>query len=282
VHRPDDLKAALAEARAIIVRSSARVTADLLDAGPNLSVVGRLGVGLDNVDVDACAARGIAVRNSPGANAVSVGEYAVTATLMLWRGAYFSRKAMEAGDWPRQQLMGQEAKGHRLGIVGLGATGTASAERARAFGLEVAAVDPYLADDAPSWALAQRMDLPELLQWADAVTLHVPLTDETRNMIDASALAKMKPDAVLVNAARGGVVDERALAAALGSGHLSGAALDVFEEEPLSPMAAARFAGFENVLLTPHIAGVTEQANRRVSEATVRNVLNALRSGADG
>jgi len=261
------------------VRSSARVTADLLEAGPKLAVVGRLGVGLDNVDVEACAARGITVCNSPGANAVSVGEYAVTATLMLWRGAYFSRKAMEAGDWPRQRLMGQEAKGHRLGIVGLGATGTASAERARAFGLEVAAVDPYLSDDAPSWALAERMTLPELLPWADAVTLHVPLTDETRNMIEARALAAMKPGAVLVNAARGGVVDEAALAAALSSGHLSGAALDVFEEEPLSAIAAARFAGLENVLLTPHIAGVTEQANRRVSEATIRNVLGALAAG---
>ncbi len=273
------LKTAIRDADALIVRSATRVTADLLDAAPNLKVLGRLGVGLDNVDVDACAMRGVAVCNSPGANAVSVGEYTVVMALTLLRGAYRCNDAMLAGGWPRADLIGREAEGLRLGIIGLGATGQASARRALGMGMRIAAVDPYLADDDPAWDLAEQMTLPDLLAWADALTLHVPLTEETRHMIDAAALSAMGSDSVLINAARGGVIDEAAVAEALRAGMLAGAAIDVFETEPLSAGTGAKFAGLSNLILTPHIAGVTGASNSRVSRITVRNVLEALATG---
>lgn len=279
VDRPDALADALGAARALIVRNRTRVGAPLLAAAPALKVVGRLGVGLDNIDLDACAARGIAVKPATGANDDGVAEYVISAAMALLRGAFFDRAAMEAGQWPRGRLMGREIAGKRLGLVGYGAIARRTAALARPLGMSVAAFDPYLPAGDGAWADTVRCEtLGEMLPACDVVSLHVPLSDATRNLIDAAALEAMRPDAVLINAARGGVVDEAALAEALRAGRLGGAALDVFAEEPLTQDGAARFAGLPNLILTPHIAGVSVESNARVSALTARQVREALAS----
>ena len=265
-------------ATGLIVRNRTQVDAELLAAAPHLKVVGRLGVGLDNIDLDACAARNIAVHPATGANTLPVAEYVITASLMLLRGAYQSRRAMIAGDWPRGALIGGETSGRVMGLLGLGHIAGAVADRARSLGMTILAHDPFLAHDDPAWQQAQNCSFEVLLAQADVLSLHVPRTKATRNLIDANALAQMKPSGILINTARGGIVDETALAQALRRGQLAGAALDVFEQEPLTAAAAAKFNGLESILLTPHIAGVSTEANIRVSAVTVTNVLNELRS----
>ncbi len=276
VDQPEQLEAAVAKARALIVRNRTQVRGALLAAAPRLCVVGRLGVGLDNIDVEACRARGIEVYPATGANDLSVAEYVLTAALVLLRGAWFASAQVIAGEWPRQRSMGRELAGQQLGLIGYGAIARETAARARALGMRIAGFDPYLADDHPAWATTQKMPLAELLASSDVVSLHVPLTQETRHLIDAAALATMKRDAILINAARGGVVDERALVAALRAGRLGGAALDVFEQEPVDAEYGQRFAGIPNLLLTPHIAGVTLESNMRVSAVTAARVAARL------
>jgi (S)-sulfolactate dehydrogenase len=233
-------------------------------------VIGRLGVGLDNIDVAACEARGIEVIPATGANAESVAEYVVCAAMLLLRGAYSSTRAVEAGTWPRQTLsQGREAAGKVMGIVGYGGIGRLTARKAEAIGMRVVSYDPLVAD-------ATTHDLDQLLAAADVVSLHVPLTPGTRGLIGRERLARMKPDAVLVNTARGGIVDEAALAAMLRGGRLGGAALDVFENEPLA--AGSPLAGAPRLLLTPHIAGVTVESNERVSALIAERVAAALDS----
>ncbi|WP_179378832.1 hydroxyacid dehydrogenase [Jannaschia marina] len=262
---PEELAERATLAQALIVRNRTQVRGDLLYAG--FSCVGRLGVGLDNIDMEGCAARDIAVFPATGANTLSVAEYVVTTAALLLRGAYTMRPAMEAGDWPRAAAgQGREIAGKTLGLVGYGEIARKTAELARALGMSCLASDPY-ADDFPG---AMEGTEEEVLTQSDVVTLHVPLTEETRGMIDAEVLSRMKPGAVLVNAARGGVVDEAALAEALRSGHLAGAALDTFETEPLG--ADHPFKDVPNLILTPHIGGVTAEANARVSEMTARRV----------
>ena len=277
VERREALLASLGVAEALIVRNRTQVDRALLEAAPSLSVVGRLGVGLDNIDLPACRARGVTVYPASGANKVSVAEYVIAAALQLIRGgAYALGPQMLAGAWPRWGAVGGEIEGRVLGLVGFGDIARSVAVRALALGMRVLAHDPYLDSDDPAWAGAQRSSLKPLLAGADIVSLHVPLTPETRCLIDATALAGMKPGAIVINTARGGVVAEADLAAALRAGRLGGAALDVFEEEPLSAAAAAPFAGLANVILTPHIAGVTAESNARVSRVTVENVLHGL------
>ncbi|MGU9979086.1 hydroxyacid dehydrogenase [Phreatobacter sp. HK31-P] len=276
VDRPEDLKALAAGARALIVRNRTQVSGDLLSAGAKLEAIGRLGVGLDNIDVEACKARGIAVLPATGANDVAVAEWAIATILVLLRGAYFATDAVAAGTWPRERLMGREIHGKVLGLVGFGAIARETAVRARALGMTIIAADPFVTSDDPAWGRigARSVSLDALLAEADAVSLHVPLTAETRNLIDAERLRAMKPDAVIVNAARGGVVDETALAAALKAGTIAGAALDVFDVEPLK--AGSPLAGCPNLILTPHIAGVTVESNVRVSSVTAANVRRVL------
>jgi (S)-sulfolactate dehydrogenase len=276
VDRADDLRAALTDARALIVRNRTRVNAALLDAAPKLVCVGRLGVGLDNIDLDACRALGVAVYPATGANDDAVAEYVVAAALALLRPAFTMSDAVAAGDWPRERAIGREIAGRRAGLVGFGGTARRTANRLAALGMDIAAHDPLLDDHAIRAAGAAPMALADLLAHCDLVTLHVPLTEGTRHMINAVALARMKPDAVLVNAARGGVVEEAALAAALRAGQLAGAALDVFETEPLSREAGEIFRGIPNLILTPHIAGVTQESNVRVSALIAGTVLRAL------
>ena len=276
VDRPAELERALAEARALIVRNRTQVRGAVLAAGRALEVVGRLGVGLDNIDLDGCKARGIQVIPATGANDLAVAEYVITTAAMLLRGAYVAQSRMLAGEWPRGDLMGCELSGKTMGLVGLGAIARLVKEKALALGMSVAAHDPYVPNGDPAWDRVRQLPLDSLLEAADVVSLHVPLTDGTRNLVDATALARMKPTTILINAARGGVVDEPALAEALRAGRVGGAALDVFATEPLTSEAAAIFKAAPNLILTPHIAGVTQESNARVSTLIAQKVLAAL------
>lgn len=263
------LEAALPGADAWIVRNRTPVRGRLLEAAARVRVIGRLGVGLDNIDVAACESRGIEVIPASGANAESVAEYVVTAALMLLRGAYLSTHAVDAGTWPRQALsQGREASGKVIGIVGYGSIGQLTARKAMALGMEVVTYDP-LVSDSPG-----RRELDALLAESDVVSLHIPLTPQTRGLLGSTRLGLMKHDAVLVNTARGGIVDEAALAAMLREGRLGGAALDVFDAEPLA--AGSPLAGAPRLLLTPHIAGVTMESNERVSALIAERVAAAL------
>jgi (S)-sulfolactate dehydrogenase len=277
VERRDELGALLADADALIVRNRTQVDTALLADGPILRVVGRLGVGLDNIDVGACTARGIEVIPATGANALAVAEYVICTVMILLRGAYLATGAVAGGRWPRGPLSeGRETAGKTLGLVGFGGIGRLTARLAQGLGMKVLAADPAIRGDAPVWreaGVAYR-GLDDLLAESDVVSLHVPLLRETRHLISAGRIARMKRGAVLVNTSRGGVVDELALADALKSGHLGGAALDVFESEPLP--AASALGGVPNLILTPHIAGVTRESNARVSALIAERVAAAL------
>jgi (S)-sulfolactate dehydrogenase len=278
VDRQDALEAALADARALVVRNRTQVRGALLEAATSLRVVGRLGVGLDNIDLDACERRGIKVCPATGANDVAVAEYVITTAMLLLRDAYLAVDDVIAGTWPRQRCMGRELGGKTLGLVGFGGIGRETASRARALGMRVVAYDPFVADADPAWQEVERADLDAVLGTADVVSLHVPLTDATRNLIDARRLEGMQPGAVLINTSRGGTVDEDAVIDALRSGRLGGAALDVFDSEPVSAASGERFAGVRNLVLTPHIAGVTQESNVRVSALTADNVSRVLKA----
>lgn len=278
VDRPEDLLREASQCRGLIVRNRTQVTAELLDRCPNVKVVGRLGVGLENIDLAACKARGVEVCPARGANAVSVSEYVIGMMLMLLRGLHLTTAPVIAGSWPRNAFIGREAAGSVFGLVGFGDIARHAAARASALGMEVLAYDPFVHAEDPVWRdmRVRRVELPELLETADVISLHVPFTDATRNLIDKAAIARMKDDAILINTARGGIVDEDALVAALKGGALGGAALDVFAGEPITAESGARFEGVPNLVLSPHIAGPTHQSNRWTSVLTVRNVLAVL------
>lgn len=273
--KPDELAALIAEVPAVIVRNQTQMRGAVLDAARKLQVIGRLGVGLDNIDMAACAERGIRVFPATGANSLSVVEYVIGTAMTLLRGAYFANAAMLAGEFPKTKLIGREIAGKRMGLVGFGAIARDVARHSRALGMEVVAYDPYVAADDEAWAFAERSELDAVLGGADVISLHLPLTPQTRGLINADAIALMKPDAILVNAARGGVMDEAALVAALRAGRLGGAAIDVFEEEPLRD-GAKIFADTPNLILTPHIAGNTVESNGRVSGLVAERVMAAL------
>lgn len=271
------LRAACAGVQALVVRNRTQVRGQTLAALDACRVVGRLGVGLDNIDVPACEARGIRVIPATGANALSVAEYVVTAALVLLRGAWSATPAVAAGQWPRGALsVGREAGGRTLGLIGFGGIGQLTAKLALGLGMRVIAFDALMDADHPAFADGRVAcaGLDEVIQTADVVSLHVPLLDSTRGLFDAARIASMKPGAVLINTARGGIVDERALADALRRGHLGGAALDVFDAEPLP--ASPHFEGCPHLLLTPHIAGVTTESNERVSGLIADRLIEAL------
>lgn len=279
VDDPPRLLAEAARADALVVRNRTPVRGALLDAlaGGGCRVVGRLGVGLDNIDVAGCEARGIRVIPAIGANARSVAEYVIASAMLLRRGAYGASADVAAGRWPRAALSaGRELAGATLGIVGFGDIGRLTGRLAQALGMRVLACGTRRPPDDPVFAAsgAQATTLEALLAESDVVSLHLPLTDATRGLFDAARLAAMKPGAVLVNTARGGIVDEAALAAALREGRLGGAALDVFDAEPLP--ASPHFDGCPNLLLTPHVAGVTQESNARVGAVIADGVLAAL------
>jgi (S)-sulfolactate dehydrogenase len=280
VDRPGDLARELATADALIARNRTQINAELLSSAPRLRVVGRLGVGLDNVDMNVCAARHITVIPATGANAQAVAEYVVAAAMLLLRGTWFATREMAAGHWPRAALSnGRELAGNTIGLIGFGGTGRLTGRLARSLGMRAIGFDPQLPPASTVWVdeATQPRSLGEVVAEADIVSLHVPLTPDTRNLMDGERIATMKRDAILINTARGGVVDEPALASALRDGRLAGAALDVFEREPLprgSPLADC-----PNLLLTPHIAGVTRESNVRVSSLIADKVAAALTAG---
>jgi (S)-sulfolactate dehydrogenase len=266
----------VADVEAIFTRNRTQVDVELIDAAHSLRVVGRLGVGLDNIDMERCGQAGIKVIPARGANAVSVAEYVVGAMFVLVRGVYGMTPSMLAGEWPRQgHAFGRELMGQTLGLVGFGTIAREVASRALALGMRIIAHDPFLPEDAVMDPI-RRADLHEVLVGSDVVSLHVPLDVRTRGLIDATALAMMKPTAILINTSRGGVVDENALAEALRNRTLGGAALDVFATEPLDPEAAAVFADAPNLLLSPHVAGNAREAVDRVATMIVDAVMQEL------
>jgi len=281
VDDPVRLHSAVRDADAIIVRNRTRVDATLVAAASRLRAVGRLGVGLDNIDLETCRARGIAVLPATGANGDAVAEYVISTALLLLRGFQGATPEVAAGHWPRTRFSeGRELGGKTFGLIGFGDIARRVARLARAFSVRILAFDPQVARTDAAWRGLDvtPVSLEEVLVQSDVVSLHVPLTADTRHLIDAGRLATMKPDAILIDTARGGVVDESALASALRSGRLGGAAIDVFAEEPLP--AGSSLADCPNVVLTPHVAGLTVEANRRVSSVVARKVADALAATA--
>ena len=274
---PEDLHEALRNARGLIVRSETRVDAQLLARAPRLEVVARAGVGVDAIDVDAATAAGIVVVNTPSANTLAATEHTFALLLAAMRHVAQANASVHAARWERKPFIGHELHGKLLGIVGLGRIGSNIASRAAAFGMHVIAHDPYI---ALSRARALGVDLvsfEELLERAQIVTLHVPLTAQTRGMIDASALARMRDDAVLVNCARGAVVDADALIAVLEFGRLRSVAIDVVPQEPPPPgSASARILAHERVIATPHLGGSTYEALERIALELAGDVVRVL------
>lgn len=265
---------ALPNAHGLIVRSATEVRGELLSAATSLRVIGRAGVGVDNIDLTAATERGVAVMNAPAGNTVSAAELTLALILAMVRRVPAADASMREGEWNRSAFKGAELRGRTLGLVGAGRIGGEVARRCRAFGMDVIAHDPFLTSERARELRIRSVTLAEVLAESDILSLHVPLTDSTRNMIDAEALATMKEGSFLVNVARGGVVDEGALADALSAGHLAGAALDVFANEPLedgSPLRAA-----PNLVLTPHLGASTSEAQELVATEICGAVLAAL------
>lgn len=268
----------LSDCEALIVRNQTQVDAELLDHAPKLKVVGRLGVGLDNLDLEALRARGITVVTGGNANAISVAEYTLAAMLTLARRLPAADHHTKGGGWDRAAFgAGFELHGKTLGLIGLGDIGARVARRALAFGMRVVAHDPLITPHhfAAAELGVMLTPLDDLLGESDFISLHVPLLTTTHHLINTERLARMKPTAMLINTSRGGIVDEAALIEALRAGRLGGAALDVREHEP--PEQPDPLAQFENVLLTPHIAGLTAESQARVCRAVAEDVLRALR-----
>src|SRR3989442_682173 len=254
---------ARAGAHALIVRSETRVTAELLARAPRLRVIARAGIGVDTIDVAVATRRGIAVMNTPGANTVSAAEHALGLLLALVRHIPWAADAMRRGLWDRKRFEGTELRGKTMGIVGLGRIGGHVAQLARVFGMTVVAHDPYLPAGRAADLQVKVLPLEDLLRVADAVTMHVALTDETRHLTNAARLALMKPTAVLINTARGELVDECALAEAITAKRIAWAAIDVFAQEPLPADSPLR--KLDRVILTPHLAASTAEAQERVA-----------------
>ena len=266
-------------ADALIVRNRTQVRDELLAELARCKVVGRLGVGLDNIDVPACEARGIKVVPATGANALAVAEYVIGTAMVLLRGVYLSSDQVASGQWPRAALSnGREISGTCLGLIGFGGIGRLTARLAQGLGMAVMAHDPMLASDSPVWSETgvRCASIDQLIASADVISLHVPLTPGTANMLSVERIGQMKPGAVVINTSRGGIADEAAVAAALREGRLGGAAFDVFEPEPLA--AGNPWEGCKNAILTPHVAGVTAESNVRVSTLIAAEVARILKA----
>jgi len=264
----------LADSDAIIVSSQATVDEELLEAAPRLKVIGRAGAGLDNIDIEAASRRGVLIMNVPGANTIAAAEHTVALLLALCRNIPQSQLSLRRGEWRREDFLGVQLHGKTLGIIGLGQVGSRVARQALAFGMEVAAYDPHMSVEAAHDLRITLLELDELLQRSDFITLHAPLTPATRGLIGAREIAQMKPGVRIVNTARGALIDSTALRQALVSGQVAGAALDVFETEP--PLGDPLLA-LPNVIATPHLGSKTKEAQRDVSMQIVGQVLDALR-----
>ncbi|HEY6101524.1 MAG TPA: phosphoglycerate dehydrogenase, partial [Anaeromyxobacter sp.] len=275
--KPDELEAIVGDYDALAVRSATKVTARLLERAQRLRVIGRAGIGVDNVDLEAATRRGIVVMNTPGGSSVTVAELALAMILDLSRHVASATASVKAGKWEKKRFQGHELAGKTLGVVGIGNIGSVLVDRAQAMKMRVIAYDPFISPEAAAKLGASLVDLDALWRESDVISIHVPLTEKTRNLVDASVLATVKKGAILVNCARGGIVDEKALADALASGHLGGAALDVFEKEPPPPdHPLLRLDGF---VCTPHIGASTEEAQSAVAVAVAEQLVAYLRDG---
>jgi D-3-phosphoglycerate dehydrogenase len=271
-----NLAAEIESADALIVRSAVQVNGDLLSHARKLQVIGRAGVGVDNIDLDAATRKGIAVMNTPGANAVAVAEHTLAMILAMARHLCRADRSMHSGAWEKKSLQGTELRGKTLGIVGLGRIGMEVARRARAFGMEVIAHDPFVSVTVAKEQGIGMAKLDDVYAKADYITLHVGLTPQTAEMINSESLKKMKRGVRLVNCARGELVNESALANGLKQGHVAGVALDVFTEEPVKN---SPFAAMDNVILSPHIAGSTHEAQEAVGYQIALQVKEFLKHG---
>ena len=272
-----DLKARIADCDGLAVRSATKVTARLLEAAPNLKVVGRAGVGVDNIDVAAATARGVVVMNTPFGNAITTAEHTIAMLMALARRVPAADRSTRSGNWEKSRFVGVEVAGKVLGLVGCGNVGSIVASRAQGLKMRVIVYDPYVSPERAAELSVEKVELDELLSRADFVSLHVPLTDQTRGMIDADALASMKPGARVINCARGGLVVESDLGAAIESGHIEGAALDVFAVEPATdnPLFA-----LEQVIVTPHLGASTAEAQENVARQIAEQMADFLTVGA--
>ena len=268
----------MAGVKAIIVRNRTKVTQDLLKQSPNLSCVGRLGVGLDNIDLDACKKNNIDVYPATGANTNSVAEYVLTSALILLRGAFNKNNLMISGKWPREESSGNEILGKTLGLVGFGEIAQKTSILARNFNMKIMAYDPFIEKTSALWKHVNNTTLEELLKNSDVISIHTPLNNNTHHLINSDNLKHVKSSAVIINAARGGIIDDKALSEKLKKNEIGGAALDVFETEPMNVSSGSYFKDLNNVILTPHIAGVTEESNQNVSSMIAQKIDNHLSS----
>jgi D-3-phosphoglycerate dehydrogenase len=275
---PVALSNALRGVDALLVRSATAVAAAAIEQADTLRVIGRAGAGVDTIDVDAATSRGIAVMNAPDGNTLAAAEHALSLLFALARHVPRADAGMKAGEWPKAGLTGFELEGKKLGVIGLGRIGGTVARKANALGMEVAAYDPFLPPSAAGNGSMPLKPLDELLAWADVVTLHIPRTKDTTHLLNADTLARMKPGAYLINAARGGLIDETALLDALDHGHVAGAALDTFATEPLPVDSPLR--SHPKLVLTPHLGASTGEAQQAVSTILARQVLDYFATGA--
>jgi D-3-phosphoglycerate dehydrogenase / 2-oxoglutarate reductase len=274
---PADLRAIIGGYDGLAIRSATKVTKELLDVATRLKVVGRAGIGVDNVDIRSATARGVVVMNTPHGNTITTAEHAIAMMFALARQIPEATVSTKAGKWEKNRFMGVELTAKTLGLIGCGNIGSIVADRAVGLKMRVLAYDPYLSEKKALELGVEKADLDTLLARADFITLHTPLTDATRNILSAEALAKTKQGVRIVNCARGGLVDEAALADAIRSGHVAGAALDVFETEPATD---SPLFGLENVVCTPHLGAATAEAQENVALQVAEQMSDFLLTGA--
>jgi len=288
---PEQLKKAVSDADAVIVRSETKITADILASGKKIKIVGRAGVGVDNIDVAAASRQGVLVVNVPGGNTISAAEHTLALLLALARNIPDANNSLKSGEWTRAKFTGTELQGKTLGLIGLGRIGREVARRAQSFGMRILGYDPYASEEYAKSFNINLVTLDEVYKEADYVSLHVPLNESTKHLLNARTLAQLKPGVRIINCARGGIIDEQALEAAIQSGHVKGAALDVFEDEP--PPQNYSLLKLPQVIVTPHLGAATEEAQVKVAQelaetirdyfllGTVRNAVNLPALSAD-
>ncbi|MCX5717728.1 MAG: phosphoglycerate dehydrogenase [Nitrospirae bacterium] len=274
--KPDDLKECISEYHGLVIRSATKVTADIIGAAKNLRVIGRAGSGLDNVDKAAASKKGIVVMNTPGGNTITTAEHSIALLFSLARMVPQATASMKAGQWEKKKFMGVELFNKTLGIIGLGNIGNQVAKKAQGLEMVVIAYDPFLSDDRAKALGIEKVSLDQLFSRSDFITIHTPLTPETKNLINSETIGKMKNEVRIINCARGGIINEKDLYEALKSGKVAGAALDVFEKEPPEDFS---LIGLDNVICTPHLGAATEEAQENVAIAVAEQIADYLVRG---
>ncbi len=273
---PEELKSIIGEYHGLVIRSATKVTADVIEAAQNLKVIGRAGSGLDNVDKEAATKRGIVVMNTPGGNTITTAEHTIAMMFALARNIPQATASMKEGKWEKKKFMGVELFNKTLGVIGLGNIGTQVAKRALALQMNVIGYDPYLSDEKARQLGIEKVSLDEIFERSDFITLHTPLTDDTRNLINKDTIAKMKDGVRIINCARGGIVNEKDLYEALEAGKVAGAALDVFEKEPPEDLTLVKHP---KVICTPHLGASTREAQENVAVAVAEQIIDYLING---